>query len=104
MSHACDMHVTGMWHACHLCHMLALYVRVCTYVLQELENDLASVQEKYAVEWSFTMREHERNMAELITYDDMECVTKQLEEEYEKNVRVSVRHSLLTCVDYVRML
>ena len=56
------------------------------------------------MEWSFTMREHERNMAELITYDDMESVTKQLEEEYEKNVQVSVKHSILTCVDYVRML
>ena len=69
--------------------MPTLYVYVRTYVLQELENDLASVQEKYAVEWSFTMREHERNMAKLITYDDMESVTKQLEEEYEKNVQVS---------------
>ena len=35
------------------------------------------------------MREHERNIAELITYDDMESVTKQLEEEHERNMEVS---------------
>ena len=34
------------------------------------------------------MREHERNMAELITYDDMESVTKQLEEEHKKDIKV----------------
>ena len=68
-------------------HAYSICIRM--YVLQELENDLGSVQEKYAVEWSFTMREHERNMAELITYDDMESVTKQLEEEHEKNVQVN---------------
>ena len=49
---------------------------------------MTGLQQKHAVEWSFTMREHERNIAELITYDDMECVTKQLEEECEKKIEV----------------
>ena len=40
------------------------------------------------MELSFTMREHERNTAELITYDDMESVTKQLEEECEEKIKV----------------
>ena len=76
-----------------------MYICICTYVstytyiihiLQELEDTIVGLQRKHAVEWSFTLREHERDMAELITYDDMESVTNQLEEEYEKKIEVCV--------------
>ena len=63
-------------------------ITVYAYVLQELENDITGVQQNDAVDWSFALREHEHNMAELITYDDLESVTKQLEEEREKNMEV----------------
>ena len=43
------------------------------------------------MEQSFTLREHERDMAELITYDDMESVTKQMEEESEQQIEVCVQ-------------
>ena len=80
MSHACDMHVTGMSHPYHLCPM-----RICTYiyiyVLQDLENELQKC--------ALLNREQERNMAELVSYEDVETLTKELDEEYEKKIQVS---------------
>ena len=37
------------------------------------------------------MREHGCDMAELITYDDMESVTKQLDEECKKKIEACVK-------------
>ena len=59
---------------------------------------MISVKQKHATELSFTLREQERNVAELITYDDMESVTKQLEEEYEKSIEVSVLWYSVYCL------
>ena len=73
---------------CILC--ICIYVHII-YIVQELEDTVVSLQRKHAVEWSFTMREHERDIAELITYDDMESVTKQLDEECVKKIEVCVQ-------------
>ena len=59
---------------------------------------MISVKQKHATELSFTLREQERNVAELITYDDMESVTKQLEEEYDKSIEVSVLWYSVYCL------
>ena len=51
------------------------------YVLQDLENELQKC--------ALLNREQERNMAELVSYEDVETLTKELDEEYEKNIQVS---------------
>ena len=51
------------------------------YVLQDLENELQKC--------ALLNREQERNMAELVSYEDVETLTKKLDEEYEKNIQVS---------------
>ena len=56
--------------------------------MQELESNLNSLHQRFVAERSFAMREHERDMAELITYDDMEFVTVQLEEECQQKISV----------------
>ncbi|XP_065909022.1 uncharacterized protein [Dysidea avara] len=54
--------------------------------IEELESNLNSLHQRFVAERSFAMREHERDMAELITYDDMEFVTVQLEEECQQKI------------------
>ena len=75
--------------ACHLLMSHAYIIHTYVYVLQELENKLAGVQENHVDEWSFTIKENEFSMGELITYNDMESVTKELKEEHGKNIEVS---------------
>ena len=59
----------------------ALCIYVHKYVLQDLENELQKC--------ALLNREQERNMAELVSYEDVETLTKELDEEYEKNIQVS---------------
>ena len=62
--------------------------------MQELETDLAKSHQQFAAERSFAIREHERDVAELITYDDLEFLTIQLEEEAKQKIDVSTRKFL----------
>ena len=71
----------------HLCIMTSNFVYPAT-CMKDLENDLNSLNQRFAAERSFAMREHERDIAELITYDDMEFVTIQLEKESQQKITV----------------
>ena len=56
--------------------------------MKELQNKLNSLNWRITAERSFAMREHERDIAELITYDDLEFLTVQLEQESQQKITV----------------
>jgi len=56
--------------------------------MKELQNKLNSLNWRITAERSFAMREHERDIAELITYDGVEFVAIQLEQESQQKITV----------------